>query len=157
EDRDFPNPGSLRKDNQVTVREDRVGDVTIWMRAGAQNEGKSGLFGDGESRFCFLGTGRTQTPLWRFSHQDASGWYMQSADGWIGGPQGACEQDFFNTVCGQPGFPSNIYAKSCSGHTGKQYGDILKNGVVKLPSGHTLNVLLVRTVADYCVYSDSNC
>src|SRR2546426_5848534 len=45
-----------------------------WLRAGAQNEGKTGSLGQGESRFCYInddGVARSQVPLWRFPNQDA--------------------------------------------------------------------------------------
>lgn len=166
QDRNFPNPSSMRKDNQVTVRENRPTDVTIWVRAGALNEGKTGIFGTGESRFCYLTEGstvRNPVPLWRFPHQDAGGWYMAAGDHFEGGPVDSCQQTLFNQTCGSGGFIPILYAKSCAAsgndpaHTGKQYGDVLKGGVVTIPSGHTLNALLVRTVGDFCVYTGSSC
>lgn len=163
EDRDLT--GTVRKDNQVTQREDRASDVTIWLRGGAQNEGKSGVFGSGESGFCFISDGsgtRTQVPLWRYSHNDAGGWYMQAGDAWGSGVMN-CEPSFFTTVCGapQPLTPNPLYAYACtnSGQTysGTQSTKILKGGVVTLPSGHTLNALLVRNTAEYCINSASSC
>src|SRR5512140_1378490 len=40
-DKNFNVPASLDKTNDVAIREDRASDVTVWIRAGAQHEGKS--------------------------------------------------------------------------------------------------------------------
>lgn len=74
-----------------------------------------------------------------------------------------CEQDLFNLFCGSPKplQPTILYARGtgngCVGHAGNQTFNVLKGGVVTLPSGHTFNSLLVRTIADFCVYSNSAC
>jgi len=164
EDKVTLSSGSLSKTNAVTEREQRPGDVTVWLRGGAQNEGVSGGFGAGESRFCYAnddGVTRTPVPIWRFPHQDPLGWFMQPGDAsWAGGPFN-CEQNIFNTVCGSGGIVPRIWSKGCTGtngtHAGTQSGQILKGGVVTLPSGHTFNALLVRTLADFCVYAASGC
>ncbi len=153
----FSSPSGLEKFNSVEVREQRAGDVTLWLRAGAQKEGKTGAFGSGESRFCYdPATGRTPVPVWRLPHQDANGWYVQAGDHWEAGPFN-CEQNIFNTVCGSGGVVPLLYSKACGTHTGKQLGDVLKGGVVTVPSGHTFNALLTRTVADFCVYTGASC
>lgn len=160
--------GSLvRKDNQVTQREDRVTDVTVWARAGAQKEGTPGAFGAGETKYCYVtGGGRTRNPvpLWRFSHQDAGGWFMQPGDAWSGGPGNSCQQTLFNCLCTDDCATAIIdvlYAKSCTStngtFAGTQSGTILKGGVVVVPSGHTFNAQLVRTVGEFCVYTDQGC
>ncbi len=156
--------GVLDKTNAVTEREARATDVTVWLRGGAQNEGASGSFGTGESRFCYAsddGVVRTPVPIWRFPDQDALGWSMQPGDpAWASGAFN-CEQNIFNTVCGAGGIIPKIWSKGCVGtmgtHTGTQSGQVLKGGVVTLPSGHTFNALLVKTVADFCVYAASGC
>lgn len=155
EDKNFVDPPNLERTNAVQEWVDRSPtDVTIWLRAGAQREGEEGAFGDGESRFCYAdddGTDRTESPLWRFTHQDGSRWYAAPGDSWLGGPFD-CEQSIFNQICGQPsGFFDELYVFSCSDHAGTQSGEILKEGVVTLPSGHILDALLVRTLADFCV------
>ena len=164
EDKNFGTP-SLRKINAVTEREQRAADVTLWLRGGALNEGVSGGIGEGESRFCYANDGGTRSPvpLWRFPNQDAAGWYMQAGDpAYVGGPF-ACEQNLYNSVCGGTGTFSTLYTKGCTStsgfgvHPGTQEGQVLKGGVVTLPSGHTFNTLLGRTVADYCVYLGSAC
>ncbi|HET9480990.1 MAG TPA: hypothetical protein VFP98_04470, partial [Candidatus Polarisedimenticolia bacterium] len=166
EDRAFSDPDTLFKINTVTQTEERPADLTIWLRAGTQNEGRSGSLGTGESRFCYVtdasGT-RTPVPLWRFSNQDSGGWFMQPGDpAWSGGPGGTCQQTLFNEVCGGGGTFSRLYAKSCTGsdglfHTGTQGGRVIKGGVVTLPSGHTFNALVVSNIADFCVYLGSSC
>ncbi len=160
ERRDVRFDANVVKFNTAAERENRATDVTIWLRAGAQKEGRTGAFGSGESRFCYDPTfdanPRSAVPEWRFSHQDAGGWYMQSGDLWEGGPFN-CEQVLFNQTCGAPNLFDRLWAKACGTHTGKQTGEVIKGGVVILPSGHTLNSLLVRTVADFCVYSVSGC
>jgi hypothetical protein len=164
EDKNFETPADLKKTNAVTEREQRASDVVVWLRGGAQNEGVSGGLGTGESRFCYTnddGVTRTPVPIWRFPNQDALGFYMQPGDpAWVGGPFN-CEQNIFNSVCGSGGIVPKIWTKACAGtsgqHTGTQSGQILKGGVVTLPSGHTFNALLVKTVADFCVYIASGC
>jgi fibronectin type III domain protein len=162
-----PDPNHKSRINTVTQREDRGTDLTIWLRAGAQNEGKSGSLGTGESRFCYVADPnipRTPAPLWRFVHQDAQGWYMQAGDpGWSGGPGTACQQTLFNCVCGAgcTGFSAALWASGnrtgCTNHTGTQGGAPIKSGVVTLPSGHTFNALVVSNIADFCVYLASGC
>src|SRR3989442_15152806 len=78
----------------------------------------------------------------------------------VGGPFN-CEQNIFSAVCGSGGVRPRIWSKGCSGtggvDAGTQSGQVLKGGVVTLPSGHTFNALLVKTVADFCVYLASGC
>ncbi len=160
ERRDVRFGDNVVKYNTSAEREDRATDVTIWLRAGAQKEGRTGAFGSGESRFCYDptydSTPRSAVPEWRFANQDAGGWYMDAGDFWEGGPFN-CEQNLFNQTCGAPNLFDRAWSKACSGHAGKQTGEVLKGGVILLPSGHTFNSLLVRTVADFCVYTDSFC
>ena len=160
-DRDLT--GTLRKDNQVTQRENRPSDVTIWLRAGTQNENKSGLFGSGESRFCYNTEGgktRQSVPLWRFSHNDSDGkgYYLLAGDNWASGSF-ACEENLYTLKCGvtQPLTPNPLWAKACGDHKGNQRIEVIKGGVLTLPSGHTLNSLVVRNTADFCVYTANNC
>ena len=167
-DKNFDNtdPNTWVKTNDVVVYEPRAMDDTIWIRAGAQNEGVSGSFGSGESRFCYVdfgGVTRTQVPLWRFSHPSdgSSERYFQVGDSWAGGPFN-CEQNLFNQVCGASGLFDHLYSKACTGsdgqpHYGTQSTEILKGGVVTIPSGHTFNALVIRTIADFCVYLGASC
>jgi hypothetical protein len=95
--------------------------------------------------------------VWRFAHQDAEGYFLQIGDTWSSAPFG-CEQNIFNQVCTDNcGFACALYSSACAGHSGTQNGEVLKAGVVVLPSGHTLNALLIRTVADFCVYLTGSC
>jgi len=148
--------------NQVLEREDRVADVTIWLRAATLKEGVTGCFGAGESRICYdSADGRPEVPLWQFTHQDVDGWYFQAGDSWSSDPF-QCDQTVFNTVCGAdpPGIcltPAEMWARDCSDKSGLQIGDVLKGGVVTLPSGHTVNALLSRTLTEFCVYSGNSC
>ena len=147
--------------NQVTEMTQDGSGVTLWLRAGRQKEGVTGGFGAGETGFCWTtDVNETRTPvrLWQFGHQDADGWYMQAGDSWSDGPF-ACEQSLYNysNGCGSGTWPSELYVKSCSGFSGTQSAEVIKGGVVTLPSGHTLNALLVRTLAEFCVYTGSSC
>ncbi len=158
---DDTDPGNWLKVNSVVVREDRALDVTLWLRAGSQKEGVSGPFGTGESRFCYVtfgGLTRSEVPIWRFSHLDpnATERHFQAGDAWEGGPFN-CEQNIFNQVCGAPQILDELWSKACGDHTGKQMSEVIKGGVVTLPSGHTFNALMVRTTADFCVYLNSPC
>jgi len=147
--------------NQVTEATQDGSGVKVWLRAGRQKEGVTGGFGAGETGFCWTSDGtetRTAVRLWDFSHQDADGWYMQAGDAWSDGPFN-CEQSLYNysNGCGSGTWPSQLYVKSCSGFSGTQSAEVVKGGIVTLPSGHTLNALLVRTVAEFCVYTGSSC
>lgn len=158
-DTNFDIAAQLNKNNQVTEKVQRAGDVVIWLRAGAQHEGKTGALGSGESRYCYLsdGTGtRSEVPLYTFTHLDANGYYFAPGDSWTS-PTFACEQDLFNQTCGAPNLFDRLYVKACGTHTGTQYGGALKTGVVTVPSGHTFNTVLTKYVADFCVYSISGC
>jgi len=162
---------TLRKDNQITERENRPTDVTIWLRGGSQNENVGGAFGTGESGFCFSTTAtvtRKPVPLWRFSHDDndGNGYYLQAGDTWemqALNQVGDCQETFYTTKCGatQPFTPNPLWARACTSsgqtHLGKQSIQIVKGGVVTLPSGHTLNALVVRNTTDFCVYSTASC
>ena len=159
-DKSFDNTANLRKDNQ-SVQFD-TSDPTkriLWLRAGRQNEGKTGAFGTGETGYCFTTDGsgtRTPVPLYLFGHQDAKGFYFVPGDEWAGGPFN-CEQNVFNQTCGAPNLFDKLYTKACGTHSGKQGAGAVKNGVVKLPSGHTFNAMLVKVYADFCVYSIAGC
>jgi hypothetical protein len=165
-DKNFDVPASWARVNDVAQLEDRAADSVIWIRGGSQNEGKTGSFGTGESRFCYTGTWtdsnnvvhtRVPVPLWVLPHEDAQGRYFQAGDTWTSAPF-ACDQSIYNGVCGDTSqLFSILYAKACGTHTGTQNGAALKGGVVTTPSGHTFNALLVRTVADFCVFSTAAC
>jgi len=160
EDHDFSGPNRVTNNQATEVTQDASG-VTVWLRAGRQKEGVTGGFGTGETGFCFTtdgGVTRTPVALWRFGHQDPNGWYMQAGDTWTDGPF-QCEQNLYNysNGCGSGTFPTNLYTKACSGFSGTQSVEVIKGGVVTLPSGHTLNALLARTMAEYCVYTGSSC
>lgn len=164
EDRNWDDPPNREIILSAAQREDRPTDTTIWLRAGIFKEGEAGALGDGESRFCFTGTDgsgnpREEVPLWRFSHQDGAGqpFYMQNGDSWANAPWN-CENDFFNHVCPNScGFLCPIYAGPCGDHTSTQYTDVINEGPVTLPSGHTFNSLVVRQVTDFCAYLGNSC
>jgi hypothetical protein len=148
--------------NQVTEREVRAQDTTVWLRAGAQKEGVAGGFGTGETRFCYdPDEGRPEVVLYQFGHQDAGEWYLQAGDSWQ--TNFNCDQVLFSSgTCGDVGLfglqraAGNSSDSSCS-RPGTQSGEVVKEGVVTLPSGHTVNAVLVRTVANFCVYNDCTC
>jgi len=112
-DKNFLDPNTLYKVNDVAETIATPTDVTVWLRAGAQNEGVPGTT-TGENRFCYTTVGtttRTQVPLWKFSHQDMPGgeFYYQAGDSWTGAPF-ACEQNIFQGVC--TGSTLNFYIKA---------------------------------------------
>ncbi len=162
--------GTPRKDNQIIQREDRASDVTFWLRAGDQNEGVSGGFGSGETRFCFTDEAslpRNEVPVWQLPHNDAAGWYTQAGDTWTAAPvvSPACEQSFYNCVCGScGGLFQTLYGRACTNGTnpaenyaGATFAKNVKGGVATLPSGHTFNVLVNRNTTEFCTYSNSSC
>ena len=75
-DKSFDSTANLRKDNQsVQFDTSDPTKVILWLRAGRQNEGKTGGLGSGETGYCFTsdGTGtRTPVPLYLFGHQDTN-------------------------------------------------------------------------------------
>ncbi len=157
-DKSFDSTANLRKDNQsVQLDTSDPTKVILWLRAGRQNEGKTGGFGTGETGYCFTSDGsgtRTPVPLYLFGRRDAKGFYFVPGDNWAGGPFN-CEQNVFNQTCGTPQFFDKLYTKACGTHSGQQGAAAIKNGVVKLPSGHTFNAMLVKIYADFCVYTPS--
>jgi len=159
-DKSFDYLPNLRKDNQsVELDTSDPTQVVLWLRAGHQNEGKTGGFGSGETGYCYTtdATGtRSPVPLYSFGHQDAKGHYFVPGDSWSGGPFN-CEQNLFNQTCGTPQLFDRLYAKACGTHTGTQGGGAIKNGVVRLPSGHLFNAMLVKIYTDVCVYTGSFC
>ncbi len=159
QDTNFDIPASLVKGNQVTERQNRTSDVVYWLRAGAQKEGKTGAFGTGESRYCYDGSGRNPVPLYIMNRFDAAknDYYFAPGDHWEGGPLGTCQQTLFNQTCGAPNLFDILYAKACQDYAGKQVGDVIKTGVVTLPSGHTFNAVVQRYYAEFCVYNISGC
>jgi hypothetical protein len=170
------NPIELLKSHNVTQSEVRFADpnnpstptdYTIWLRAGTVNEFRpsTGLLGtDGESHICYNSEGgetRSPVPLWRLPNHDAEGWYMQVGDPRFSSNVFDCELNIFNERCGGGGLFSELRIAGLAGKNcprgGTQYGEIVKEGIVKLPSGHTFNALLARSVADFCVYGGSGC
>jgi len=96
------------------------------------------------------------------THNDAGGWYTQAGDNWTSDPipSSSCQESFSTGVC--TGGPTTVYSKGgCSAGgrvlAGAQFTKVLKEGVTTLPSGHTLNTLLVRNTTEYCNYLLSNC
>jgi len=120
-----------------------VTTATIWLRGAVRYEGVSGGLGQGESRLCHVGGGRTQVPLWRFPNQDSQGQFMRLGDPRWEHTAFACE----NAIT----FPASVFIYACSGYEGRQTGQVVNEGVVELPSGHKFESLVVRTNAEYCV------
>lgn len=167
EDKNFVDPLNAFITLSATEGEQRAGDYTIWLRAGVRHEGiATGGLGESETRFCYVGTDvngdtRPDVPLWRFAHQDMPGaeWYMQTGDAWANTPFN-CEQSIFNHVCPNScGFFCEIWIKGCDDlpGVGQQGSVVIKEGPVTLPSGHTMNALLIRQVVDFCVYLSNAC
>jgi len=158
EDRDF----DLAEPNIIlssVEREERANDVTLWLRAAVKDEGEVGGLGEGESRLCFVSEGgetRTEVPLYRFSHEDADGFYMQDGDDWSHTPFN-CEQNIFNAVCPNCGLFCEISIQGCDDYSGRQFNDVIAEGPVTLPSGHTFNSLVIRNVSEFCAYLGGNC
>jgi hypothetical protein len=128
------------------------GDDEIWMRGAIRFEGVNGALGEGESHVCYFGGGRTEVPLFRFPNADAGGSYMDMGDTWTHTPF-ACEPNIVH--------PATVHVKPCNSpngtFAGTQSGAIVNEGVVKLPSGHRLRTLVVRSTVEYCVYLGSTC
>jgi hypothetical protein len=174
EDRNFDDPDPANQGRTFTVeeREDRAGDVTLWLRAGVNNEGQPQSIFDptsGESRFCYVGTdvgglARTEVPLWRFSNDDGMGnFFLQNGDSWSHAPFN-CEANIFPHTC--PGECSDglftrcpVRLAPCSGLAGTQSATVINEGPVTLPSGHVFNALLVRNQIEFCIYDvdDTDC
>ena len=172
-DKNFDDPPNADITTTVTEMELRVDpdtqlptDVTQWLRAGVNKEGQTGSLGSGESRICYAEGGRTGVPLFRFPHQDGNGWYWALGDSWSSDSNPAtpeadpflCENTIFVHTCPNScGLFCANYIKECTGYSGTQSGTVVAEGPVTLPSGHTFNALVVRTVAEFCVFISSNC
>lgn len=123
--------------------------ATIWLRAASRFEGIDGAnLGEGESRICHVddptdSEPRTEVPLWRFPNQDAAGYYMEFGDPRWQHTAFSCE----NTILA----PAAVRTRAATGFEGKQTGEVVNEGVVKLPSGHQFESLVVRTVTEYQV------
>ena len=123
---------------------------TVYLRAGSQYEGTND-----ESRFCYDGvSGRGEVPQYRFQNDDAGRSFMQLGDPAWQGTTWSCNLNLFNTNCGaaEPGKPTDNKVSPCSSYTGRFNFDITSEGTVKLPSGHWADVLVMRQVADFCVF-----
>lgn len=167
EDVNFEDPDTLTILLSVQEPEVRANDVTLWLRAGVQNEGATGGLAEGESRFCYSGTDsggrvRPAVPLWRFPNEDSpgAGFYFTAGDTWANDTPFNCEQSVFNHVCPNScGFLCPIWIKGCSGSPtqGLQMSTVLHDGTVSLPSGHTFEAILVKNVVDFCAYLSNTC
>jgi hypothetical protein len=168
EDMNFDDPENLLITVNAMEREDSDSDgVTIWLRGVVKNEGVSdgATIFDNESRLCYVDDGRSEVPLWRFSHRDTDtdDWYMEINDSWANDPPFACEQNIFSHVC--PNSCGYIlcqtWTQGCTGpygtHAGTQSSTIVGEGLATLPSGHTFNTLVIKTVADFCTYAFQFC
>ena len=157
EDRDFDDPPNANITLTTVETEEEVDKVTIWLRGGVRNEGVQGALGDGESRLCYVEDGRTPVPLWEFANQDADGFYFQEGDAWSSDVF-QCENNIFNHVCGTNcGLFCPIYIGACGSQSGTQFNEVLNEGPVTLPSGHTFNALVLKNVASFCTYLSSSC
>jgi hypothetical protein len=133
---------------------DGIGDgickdnATIWLYATVRYDGIEGAaLGEGESRLCMTdddGTDRTEVPLWRFPNLDADGYYMELGDPRWTHTVFDCEPivqapAVVNARADNPDFE------------GRQSGEVVNEGLVKLPSGHQFKALVVRSVVEYDV------
>jgi hypothetical protein len=160
---DDPDPSNQIRTFTAVERVEQAGvDVTYWLRAGVSREGQTGLL-DGESRFCHIGIDddgvpRPEVPLWRAEYDGATGeYYLENGDSWTH-PTFDCVASIFPHVCPEECSCGIIFCfcpirlAACSGHDGTQSTWVINEGPVTLPSGHTFNSLLVRSVADFCTY-----
>ena len=164
----FTQPVVLSREDRVTDTEviptitgiERVetpSEVTLFLRATVRNEGQAGALGEGESRLCYFEDGRTEVPLWQFNNQDAQGFFMQVGDTWTSGTF-QCEQNINNNVCPNScGLFCPLYTGACGDFAGNQRGEVLAEGPVTLPSGHTFQSQVVVSTAEFCVYLFSSC
>ncbi len=159
DDSNFEDPENLGITLSATELEQRESDITIWLRGGVRNEGVTGGgLGESESRFCFTDEVGAEVPLWRFSHEDAGGFYYQDGDSWTHEPF-QCELNLFNHICPSVacGFGCAIYSYACDDLAGTQSNVVLDQGPITLPSGHTFEALLVRNLNEFCVSIFANC
>jgi len=171
-DKNFDDPANAEITTTVIEKELRVDgqgqptDYTFWLRAGVNKEGQSGSLGQGESRICYTEDGRTPVPLWRFPNEDAAGWYWADGDSWSSDGNPAtpepdsfqCENTIFVHTCSNSCwlFCQNSI-QACNDYAATQWSAVIGEDPVTLPSVHTLNALLVRNVAEFCVYLGTSC
>lgn len=132
---------------------------TIWLRAGAQNEGSSSqALKTGEGRFCYddqldeNSLLRGVVAQWEFRHADGARRYMELGDSWQGSSFD-CTLNLFNQACGVNigGFtPPRVKTQGNGFST-----EILAEGSVKLPSGHWFDALVARQKADFGVFFET--
>ena len=100
------------------------------------------------------------------AHNDAGGWYTQAGDTWASVPLGAtCAQSFSQLSCAVPaGACSRLSTHedvppAAARRTTPELclPKVVKGGVIVLPSGHTLNALVVRNTTEFCTYTGSGC
>ncbi len=166
EDKNFDDPENLRITVNATEREDSDSDgVTIWLRGVVRNEGESsGTQFENETRLCYVDDGRHEVPLWEFSKWDAaaSAWYMEIGDDWSNDPFD-CELTIFSHVCPAPCdvLFCQTWTDACSDSfgtfAGTQASAVVGEGLATLPSGHTFNTLVVKTVSEFCAYALGFC
>jgi len=149
-------------DNTLTVTERQNGVTSagrILLVASHRHEERGGTGVDGEARLCHdPGTGRIAVPLWSFANQDANGWFADLGDAWQSDPPFNCEQIIWTNAI----ISDRLWAKfgtsaSLGTLSGRQQGQIVAEGPVTLPSGHTFHALVARTWVEYNLFTGSSC
>ena len=149
-------------DNTLTVTERLDGVTTagnVLLVASHRHEELGGVGVEGEARICHdSSTGRTAVPLWSFANQDANGWFADIGDTWQSDPPFNCQQIIWTNAI----ISDRLWAKSGTNASlgtlsGRQQGQIVAEGPVTLPSGHTFNALVARTWVEYNLFTGSSC
>lgn len=160
-------------DISLTQGQNRGTDYTIWSRGGVVKEGEPGSLGAGESFYCHGrqandSNGRPQIALYRFPNPEGGRFYMAVGDPVWGTAETGdevfnCDQDFNSHRCPTQncGFGCQSWANGCnllgSVYSGTQSGQVVKEGPITLPSGHTFQSLVVKTKAEICTGGFSGC
>jgi hypothetical protein len=111
-----------------------------------------GPLAHGESRLCHAdddGENRSDLALWHFPQSDASGNYMELGSLWETS-YADCEYIILSPSVGSK-------VRSTGGFPGPQSGLVVNEGVVDLPSGHSFESLVVRSVTEFTAYDGAFC
>ncbi len=142
---------------------ERQGGVTspglVLLLAAHRHEEQGGVGVEGEARLCHdPSSGRTAVPLWSFTHQDAGGWFADLGDSWQSDPPFNCQQIIWtNAIISQQLWAKAAASSNIGPLAGRQQSQVIAEGPVTLPSGHTFNALVLRTWVEYNLFPSSGC
>lgn len=118
----------------------------LMLRAAADKEGTSD-----ELRLCFdPGQSRPDYPIVVFGNVDGARRFLKFGDTWATTPFNCLALGQQGSACGAAGYNRlALTTNAPAGVEGTLEGRVVNRGTVTLPSGHRLDSLLIRTIAEY--------